>query len=146
MELGDFSRAVRESSLKRFRAVPHEHADWCCHPGAFSFTALAGHLIAADRWLFAKLADPQWPPMAGETGPPAPFPQLLRDLEATGRERAALLSELSPEELGRRIPDARFGGPVSIWWVIVRGNLDHEIHHRGQLTVYLAMLRNELQG
>jgi uncharacterized damage-inducible protein DinB len=29
---------------------------------------------------------------------------------------------------------------VTIWWIIVRGNLDHETHHRGQLSVYLKPL------
>ena len=30
------------------------------------------------------------------------------------------------------------GQEVSVWWIIVRGNLDldHEIHHRGQLSSY----------
>ena len=30
------------------------------------------------------------------------------------------------------------GKEVSVWWIIVRGNLDldHEIHHRGQLSSY----------
>jgi uncharacterized damage-inducible protein DinB len=35
--------------------------------------------------------------------------------------------------------DSRFG-EVTVWWVIVRGNLDHEIHHRGFIGAYLKML------
>ena len=27
-----------------------------------------------------------------------------------------------------------------MWWIIVRGNLDHETHHRGQIAAYLRML------
>ena len=32
------------------------------------------------------------------------------------------------------------GKEVSVWWIIVRGNLDHEIHHRGQLSSYLRAI------
>ena len=40
------------------------------------------------------------------------------------------------------IPDERFGGNVSVWWILLRGNLDHEIHTRGQIALYLT-LHNE---
>lgn len=90
MELGEFSQAVRESSLKRFRAVPAECADWRCRPDAFSIAALASHLVAADRWLFEKLADSQLLSMIGALGSPCSYSQPLIELETTGRERAML--------------------------------------------------------
>jgi uncharacterized damage-inducible protein DinB len=36
--------------------------------------------------------------------------------------------------------DDRFGCQVSVWWVIVRGNLEHEAQHRGQVASYLRIL------
>ena len=33
---------------------------------------------------------------------------------------------------------AAVDGPF--WWLILRANLDHEIHHRGALAVYLRVL------
>jgi uncharacterized damage-inducible protein DinB len=70
---------------------------------------------------------------------------LLSQLETTGRERADLIERLGSEHLARKIYDSRFGDKVSVWWIIMRGNLDHEIHHRGQLSVYLRLagLRGE---
>ena len=44
-------------------------------------------------------------------------------------------------DFSRTMPDPRFGESVSVWWIIVRGNLDHEIHHRGQIAAYLRALR-----
>jgi len=50
------------------------------------------------------------------------------------------------EELARRIPDDHYGGiDSSIWWILVRANLDHEIHHRGAPAVYLRVLK-EMDG
>jgi uncharacterized damage-inducible protein DinB len=43
-----------------------------------------------------------------------------------------------------KIYDDRFNDEVSIEWIILRGNLDHEIHHRGQIAVYLRMLIDNL--
>ena len=41
------------------------------------------------------------------------------------------------------IYDDRYNDMVSIEWVILRGNLDHEIHHRGQIAAYLRVLQDK---
>jgi len=143
--LAELSTAVRESSLRRLRRVPRDSESWRPHPGALSFADLAHHLLVADRWLFQKLDDPELGPMTarvgeGPSGRDA-FLQALEELQITGRQRAELLGALSADRFEERIPDARFGGEVTVWWLIVRGNLDHEIHHRGQIAVYLSVLR-----
>ncbi|MFX0090823.1 MAG: hypothetical protein ACFFBD_03590, partial [Candidatus Hodarchaeota archaeon] len=58
----------------------------------------------------------------------------------TGKSRKLLLENMLEDQLTEKIFDERFGGPVNVWWIIVRGNLDHEIHHRGQISVYLKVL------
>jgi uncharacterized damage-inducible protein DinB len=107
-----------------------------------SFADLVFHLIEADQWLFSKLADPTLSPMVGHTRTTnitahEQFSDLCARLEATGQHRAAVIESLSPPQLQATIPDQRFGGLVTVWWVIVRGNLDHEVHHCGQLAAWL---------
>jgi uncharacterized damage-inducible protein DinB len=140
--LAAWSRAVRESSLKRLRRVPAGREAWRPTPEAMSFADLARHLIDADEWLFRKLADRALEPMVGHAGDAGEITRdgylgLLKRLEETGRERADLIAGLSPAQLAEPIFDRRFGGEVTVWWVIVRGNLDHEVHHRGQIAAYL---------
>ena len=65
---------------------------------------------------------------------------LLDELRQTQQTRRELLERMSDEEFDVMTYDERFG-EVSIWWVIVRGNLDHEIHHRGQIVGYLKMVQ-----
>jgi uncharacterized damage-inducible protein DinB len=139
-----FSQAVRESSLKRLRLVPDGRESWRPSTEAMSFADLAQHLIDADEWLFTKLEIRTLEPMVGRAGiaeeaTHSSYLGLLDRLEETGRRRADLLAGLSPAQLAEPIFDRRFGGEVSVWWVIVRGNLDHEIHHRGQVAVYLGL-------
>jgi uncharacterized damage-inducible protein DinB len=142
--LAAFSGAVRESSLKRLRLVPEGRESWRPTPEAMSFADLAQHLIAADEWLFRKLEERALEPMVGRAGEVGEvtrerYLEMLARLEETGRQRDNLIAGLSADQLAEPIFDRRFGGEVSVWWVIVRGNLDHEIHHRGQIATYLRI-------
>jgi len=144
--LAALSRAVRESSLKRLRLVPEGFEDWRPVNGAMSFTDLAQHLVDADKWLFRQLKIKNLKPMVGKshvfdsidrTG----YLNLVTELERTGVQRSDLLEGISGTELSETIDDSRFG-TVTIWWVVVRGNLDHEAHHRGQIATYLRIMES----
>ena len=146
--LAEFARAVRESTLKRLRRVPPGSENWRIHDEAMSFADLARHIADADRWLFAKLDDPSLPAMTGPTHPVEiadrrEYLNLLAELEETGRQRAALLESMTADRLAQKLPDERFGGAASVWWIIVRGNLDHEIHHRGQIAAFLRIVERD---
>ncbi len=146
--LAEFSSAVRESTLKRLRIVPEGFEGWRSDEDAMGFADLAGHLIDCDRWLFEKLES-----LDLETEPPRVsrvnlesrrrYLDLLEDLAETGKRREEILVALSKEQLSDLVFDKRFGGEVTVWWVVVRGNLDHEIHHRGQIAAYLRLILQE---
>ena len=143
--LAAFARAVRESTLKRLRRVPPGQENWRITPDAMSFADQAQHLIDTDEWLFKKLAIKTLDPILGEAGTVtvadrAEYEVLLDALARSGARRNALLESLTAEQFDETIYDARFDGEVSAWWIIVRGNLDHEIHHRGQIIAYLRAL------
>lgn len=144
LNLASWSEAARDSSLKRFRLVPQGSENWRPTPEAMSFADLAQHLIDADSWLLEKLSVRVLAPIAGHAGIAtivhrSQYLDLLDRLARTGVERASFISTLSDEQLAEPIADLRFGGDVSVWWVIVRGNLDHEVHHRGQVAAYLRV-------
>ncbi len=143
--LAAFARAVRESTLERLRQVPIGQENWRFAPGAMSFADLAQHLVDTDEWLFKKMEVKTLDPIVGYAGvveitDRAEYLALLDALIRTGAQRCALLESLTEDQLDEKIFDARFGGEVSLWWIIVRGNLDHEIHHRGQLATYLRAM------
>jgi uncharacterized damage-inducible protein DinB len=146
--LAAFSLAVRESSLKRFRVVPEGMENWRITPESMSIADLAQHLIHADNWFFRKLADPKIEVISGNAGEVKitrrdQYDALIAQLVDTGKKRAELLSDMSDDELSRRLQDDQYGGAKdsSVWWIFVRANLDHEIHHRGALSVYLRVLK-----
>lgn len=143
--LAEFSRAVRESTLKRLRAVPEGRENYRPDQKSMNFADIIVHLIECDRWLFTKLRHPETTSLHGKagianvTGRPE-FMGLINKLEWTGHERSEMINRLDEDELSRLIFDDRFGGEVTVWWLIVRGNLDHEIHHRGQIATYLHIM------
>ncbi|MCP3956920.1 MAG: hypothetical protein GY719_03610 [bacterium] len=146
-DLVEFARAVRESTLERLRAVPQGSENWRVSPGAMSFAELAQHLVETDDWMQAKMNDPDLEPILGQAGTVTvtdreQYLALVEALVRTGQRRERLLVSLDSDALQTRIHDARFGGEVSRWWIIVRGNLDHEIHHRGQIATYLRVLED----
>ena len=146
--LAEFSFAVRESSLKRFRVVPEGMENWRITPESMSIADLAQHLIHADKWLFRKLADPSVKIITGNPGEVTivrrnQYDALVAQLVEMGKKRAEVISNMTDDELSKRIQDDHYGGgkDSTVWWILVRANLDHEIHHRGALAVYLRVLK-----
>jgi uncharacterized damage-inducible protein DinB len=143
--LAEFSRAVRQSTLKRLLQVPHGKENWHPLSGGMTFAEIAHHIAEADSWLFRKLEDPTLSKMTAKAGEaaavtPEEFQELVTKLKQSGERRATILSTLTDSVLDSPIFDDRFGD-VTVWWIIVRGNLDHEAHHRGQLAVYLRLMQ-----
>lgn len=130
--------------MKRLRAVPEGLENWRVSDNAMSFADVAQHLVDADNWLFDKLRNRDLEPIKGEAGAVTvasrdEYLLILDELGSLGDKRRELLRGSTDGFLSEPIHDGRFG-EVSVWWVIVRGNLDHEIHHRGQLAAYLRVL------
>lgn len=144
--LADLSTAVRDSTLKRLQTVPEGAENWRPTDEAMSFGDIAYHIAEADEWLINKLEEPSLAPICGRANvvvvrDRSDYDALLTNLDLKGRERARLVRALSEGDLSKSIDDTRFDGPVSVWWTIVRGNLDHEAHHRGQLAAYLRIFQ-----
>lgn len=145
LRLSEFATAVRGSTLKRFVQVPEGSENWHPTEQALSFADLAQHLVDADEWLLRKLVSPQLAGMKAVAGSAriadrAGFLVILERLRILGEKRCEVISGLSDAALETLVFDDRFGRQVSLWWVIVRGNLEHEAHHRGQVASYLRIL------
>ena len=143
--LAAFSTAVRESTLKRLRQVPEGRENHRLSADSMSIADIAAHILEADLWLFEKMNNSELPPMTGRAGTTgeidhSAFEALIDRLETAGCRRAEIITGLDADGLGRILPDSRFGGETALWWIILRGTLDHEIHHRGQIALLLTSI------
>ncbi len=143
--LAEFSAAVRESTLKRLRAVPEGKEHFRIDAESMSFADLAQHLLESDRRLLLRLGRSTPPPpvrtraRSGVRGRRA-YLALVGRLERGGEKRRKFLAGLSPRKLERVVDDPYYGRAAD-WWYILRSTLDHEIHHRGQIAVMLRLSR-----
>lgn len=157
-------RRQRGWTLKLVRAVPEDRFDWAPQADAFSCGALVRHLIQAESF-WRKL---MMSAVRGEAFDPFGFegsaeerlialrPQNLRSaassklgssfgelLAAWAQVQAhteAELGTLTPSQLREVIvehPLARLRLPI---WEMLLVFVEHEAHHRGQLSAYLKVL------
>ncbi len=147
----NFCRAVRESTLKRLKALPEGYENWRISKNALSFAEIAKHLIESDDWTIRKINDPAIKSILPEKGSiencsSEEFSSLILELEECLERKIKFIDSLDEDKMKSKIYDDRFNDKVSIEWIILRGNIDHEIHHRGQIAVYLRMLKDKKQA
>jgi uncharacterized damage-inducible protein DinB len=67
----------------------------------------------------------------------------MEELARLGQSRSRRIAEMSEEDLAREVEEPQVLGWTSFWWLIVRGSLDHEIHHRGAFQLALRLRYRE---
>jgi uncharacterized damage-inducible protein DinB len=147
----DFCKAVRDSTLKRLRTVPEGFENWRASKNSLSFAEIVNHLIESDEWTIRKINEPAIQSILPEKGnlencSREKFNKFISALEESLEKKTKFFRSLGKEKMHSKIYDDRFNDEVSIGWIILRGNLDHEIHHRGQIAVYLRILKDELEA
>jgi uncharacterized damage-inducible protein DinB len=141
--LAAWAEAVRASTLKRLRRVPRGCENWRPDPEAMSFADLALHVARSDAYFFevidvidGRRAEPDVEGVRGPDRSRDEYDALVEDLARLGEERRQRLAALGGSAFDGAVHDPRFGA-TTLWWVVVRGCLDHETHHRGQIAAQL---------
>lgn len=137
--LVDYIDKVRARTLKVVGCIPREQFDWTFREGKFSFADMVRHIGAIERYMFAE--NVQNKPSAY----PGHGPELADGYEAviaffdrTHNESMEIFRGLSDEDLNNKCLTPG-GTPITVWkWL--RSMTEHEIHHRGELYVYLGIL------
>jgi uncharacterized damage-inducible protein DinB len=147
-QLAEFSNAVRISTITRLQLIPVSKENWRYSPGVMSSADIAYHLIETDDWLFKKIELKNLKSIRGNSGTVEintrnDYLKLIEKLNTSGEKRSGFILSLDDKVFQEKIYDDRFSKEVSVWWIIVRGNLDHEIHHRGQLSIYLRAIETQ---
>jgi uncharacterized damage-inducible protein DinB len=130
---------VRERTSRVARCIPPEKIDWSYAPGKFTFGDILRHLAVVERYMWGENVQ----------GRVSAYTNHGKDLASTLDEVLALMdrlhtesmhifSRLSPEDLQRKCKTPA-DAEITTWkWL--RLMVEHEIHHRGQIYLYLGML------
>ncbi|MEW6194269.1 MAG: DinB family protein [Bacteroidota bacterium] len=146
--LTEFCKSVRGSTIKRLEMVPKGYENWKVSTGALSFAEIAKHIIDLDNWLSEKIKDPHTKSIETETAvmkhcTANEYEELVIRLKETLEKKLELINTLDENKLKAKMYDDAYNCEVSLAWLILRRNIDHEIHHRGQIAVYLRVLKDK---
>lgn len=130
---------VRRRTRRVIEAIPPQHMEWTYREGKWTLGDLVRHLGALERWMFAE----------NVAGRPSRYEgcgrelaegkeEVLAYLDRMHEESLAIFRELTPEDLRGRCTTP--GGASIPVWKWLRALIEHEIHHRGQIYLYLGML------
>jgi uncharacterized damage-inducible protein DinB len=132
------------NTRKLFERIPEEHFDWKPHPKSMTLRELASHIVDSLSWVGSTIDSDVLDAGAADWTP----------FRAASRDELLTTYEKHCAEAARRIqavPDARM---MQTWAMKAGGKtlfsapriavlrtffISHQIHHRGQLDVYLRL-------
>lgn len=130
---------IHQRTMNVVWAIPPGKVDWGFRPDKFTLGDLVRHIAAIERHMYAETIQGKPSRYAGCSRELADgLDEVIAFLESKHRESVEIISRLSADDLNRKCvtPD---GTPITVWkWL--RAMVEHEIHHRGQIYIYLAML------
>ncbi len=130
---------VRQRTLKVIACIPREKFDWSYHEGKFSFADIIRHLATIERYMYGENAQlkPSRYPGHGKELADGPD-QVLEFFNRMHQESMDIFSRLTAADLERKCVTPG-GAPITVWkWL--RAMVEHEVHHRAQMYVYLGIL------
>jgi len=129
---------VRERTMRVARCIPADKVDWSYAAGKFTLGDLLRHLAIAERYMWAENVQ-GLPSRILSHGPEraADLPTILAFMERLHGESMAIFGRLTDEQLAAKCTTP--GGELATakW---LRAMVEHEVHHRGQIYVYLGAL------
>lgn len=135
----EYYSRVRERTRRVALLIPEEQLEWTYLPGKFTIGDLVRHIAAIERWLYAETVMGRPPRYQGCGRELAGGKEaVLQYLDDMNRQSVEIFRSLTPAHLQSKIQTPT-GQPITCWkWL--RLLPEHEIHHRGQIYLYLNQL------
>lgn len=135
----DYYDKVRERTLRLIKVVPPSQLDWSYLPGKFSIGDQIRHIGTIERYMFAETIAGRKSAYQGCGKELADgYDNVLSFFNELHQQSLAIFRQLSDEDLQRKCVTP--GNVEMRIWKWMRAMVEHEIHHRGELYIYLNLL------
>jgi uncharacterized damage-inducible protein DinB len=134
-----YFKNVRQRTMSVAQCIPPEKIDWTYAPGKFTLGDLLRHLAVAERYMWAETVSGRPSRYTSHRKELADgYENVIAFMERLHRESMEIFAKLSDQELQSKCatPD----GTQITKWKWLRLMVEHEIHHRGQIYLYLGIL------
>jgi len=135
----EYLAKVHQRTTRVAQSIPPDKLEWSFRQGKFTLGDLLRHIAAIERYMFAETVQGQPSRYAGCGRDLADgYEEVMAFRDTLHTQTIEILSRLGDDGLMRKCttPD---GASITVWkWL--RLMTEHEIHHRGQIYIYLAML------
>lgn len=130
---------IKARTRRLFPLIPADKIEWTYRDGKFTIGDLIRHLANIERDMYAETA--QFKPSKYQgcgTAYAEGLEATIQFYEDQHQASLAIFNQLTPADLQRK---CRTPGGVDVTlWKWLRAMVEHEIHHRGQIYMYLGML------
>lgn len=135
----DYFEKIRERTMRVVSCIPPDKIDWTYHAGKFTFADIIRHLATIERYMYAENVQGK-PSLYPGHGPELAdgYDGVLEFMSRMHNEAMEIFRRLTPEDLERKCTTP--GGAEIATWKWLRAMIEHEVHHRGQLYLYLGLL------
>lgn len=135
----DYYGKIRTRTNKLIEMVPPEHIDFSYKPGKFTIGDQIRHIAAIERYMYGETIsgrESAYPGCGKELADG--YENIVVFFNEMHRQTLEIINKLSDEDLNRKCLTPA-NNPISIWkWL--RAMVEHEIHHRAELYIYLNLL------
>ena len=133
---------IRQRTLRVIERIPPDKIDWRYREGKWTLGDLVRHIAAIERDLWGEVVQGRPTRYAG-CGPDLAdgYEEVLKYFNRMHVESVAIFGGLSADDLQAKCTTP--AGVEMTTWKWLRALVEHEIHHRGQIYIYLGMLDEE---
>jgi len=135
----EYYERIRERTNKVINVIPPEQIDYLYMPGKFTIGDEIRHLAGIERFMYAETIcgrQSAYPGCGKELADG--YENVVKYFNNLHRESMEIFGKIGDEDLSRKCTTP--GDTHITIWKWLRAMVEHEIHHRGKLYIYLNLL------
>ncbi len=132
---------IRRRTMNFIEVIPADHVDWAPNENEFTVGDLLRHLGSTEKMFVGVVTEGHWNYGGHEPALGQSLADLKVYLEQCHTEAMGRLERM--DDGGLVVPRPSLDGPKVKAWRFLMAMVEHEIHHRSQLAMYLTLMETK---